>query len=134
MASSQFPDALTMRDWKYGGRSAEERVALATRLRDVGRRSEALLLFEHDPANPFLEAEITWARENGIGFHLANMRSVGVEISPDAWRDCAQVAESRGRFMDARTCYVALEDTAALERINPHLPPSLRVAIPADEN
>ena len=133
MARSNIPHALAMQEYKFGNRSASEKDALAATLRDAGRRAEAILLFEgRGGEHPFLLEERDWACKEGIAFHLTSLRNLGVPIDEDVWRRCATAAESRGRWLDARTCYVALEDREALARIAEHLPESLRIA-PAAE-
>ncbi len=128
MAKSDLPNALRMQDLKYGDAPDAERDATASRLRELGRRSEAVLLFEGRPEHPFLAEEVSWAVSEGAAFHLLGLQTLGVTIPEDAFRQCGEAAEHKGRFMDARTCFVALEDTAALQRINGHLPLSLRIA------
>lgn len=127
MARSDFPNALDMQAYKYGEKPPAQRDALAERLRAAGRRSEAILLFEGRPEHPFLAAEVEWATREGIAFHLLSLRGLGVTIDEDVLRRCAQAACDRGRWMDARTCYVALEDRAGLAAIAEHLPPSLQI-------
>lgn len=128
VAKSDIPNALVMQNLKYGDAPPAERDAVAARLRELGRRSEAVLLFEGRPEHPFLSEEVEWAIGEGAAYHLLSLQSLGVEVPQDAFRRCAAAAEARSRYMDARTCYVALEDTAGLQRINAHLPPSLRIA------
>ncbi len=128
MAKSKIPNALEMRDLKYGDRTDAERDALAITLREADRRSEALLLFEGRPDAPFLREERVWAEEQGAAFHLRSLDLMGVEIPPASWQACAATAERRERWMDARTCYEALGDDEAIAKIAEHLPPSLRPA------
>ena len=128
MAKADIPNALRMQNLKFGDATDAERDAVASRLRELGRRSEAVLLFEGRPEHPFLAEEVTWAVSQGAAYHLLSLQSLGVEVPDDAFRQCGESAERGGRFMDARTCYVALEDTEALQRINGHLPMSLRIA------
>ncbi len=127
VAKSDIPTALEMQDYKYGEQPVAKRDALATRMRAAGRRSEAILLFDGRPEHPFLQEEIQWAAGEGIAFHLMSLRGIGVEIGDDVLRSCAKVARERGRWMDARTCYVALEDRQGLLDIAEHLPASLRI-------
>lgn len=128
MAKSDVPNAFAMQTLKFGEAAPANRDAAAVRLRELGRRSEAVLLFEGRPDHPFLAEEVEWAVSEGAGFHLLSLRGLGMAIPADAWQRCASRAEERARYMDARTCYVALEDTDGLRRINAHLPPSLRIA------
>jgi hypothetical protein len=127
VAKTDIPNALDMQAYKYGDQPPAKRDALAERLRAAGRRSEAILLFDGRPEHPFLQEEIQWAASEGIAFHLMSLRGIGAEISDEILRNCAAVARERGRWMDARTCYVALEDRQGLLEIAEHLPASLRI-------
>ncbi|MDJ0975167.1 MAG: hypothetical protein QNJ98_11950 [Planctomycetota bacterium] len=128
MAKSDIPNGLAMQNLKYGDAAPADRDAVAARLRELGRRSEAVLLYEGRPEHPFLTEEVDWAVKEGAAYHLLSLKNLGVEVPDDAFRRCGSAAEDRGRYMDARTCYVALEDTEALQRINANLPASLRIA------
>ena len=128
MARAKIPSALAMRELKYGGGSEADRDAVAEILRTEGRHGEAILLFEGRPEHPFLQEELRWAAGEGNAFHLLNLQRMGCEVSEDAFRDCARAALDRGRWMDARHCYLALGDDAGLRAIAEHLPPSLRPA------
>lgn len=132
MARSRFPDALKMRTLKYGEASEAECDAVAEALRKDGRRSEALLLYERRPGHPDLAGERDWAVSEGNGFHLLAVARVGGTVDADAWQACAAEAERRGRWMDARHCYLSVGDEAAVRRIAEHLPETLRPA-PAPE-
>ena len=133
MAKVKIPNALKMRELKYGEVSEAEREALALALRAAGRRSEAILLYEHLPEAVFLSEEVDWAVGEGNGFHLLAMQHMGRPISEETLRGCAHAAEQRGRWMDARRCYAALGDEAAVRKIAENLPESMRVPEPTDE-
>lgn len=126
MAKSKIPHALEMRDLKYGGAPDAERDRVAELLRAEGRRAEAILLFEDRPGHPFLREEVRWAVEEGVGFHLLSIQRMGGDVSPEEIRACAKAAEARGRWMEARSCWQALGEGAAVARIADHLPPSLQ--------
>lgn len=132
MAKGRIPDALTMRSYKYGSRSEAEKDALARTLREEGRRSEALLLFDGRPDHPFLEEEQTWAVEEGHAFHLLALIRLGRRVPEEAFRRCARAAEQAGRWMDARSCYAKLGLEAEIRRIAEHLPERLRPAPPEE--
>jgi hypothetical protein len=133
MARGGHPDALRMRTLKYGDPREAERDRVAEALRADGRRSEAVLMYERLPEHPFLDEEQAWAVETGDAFHLLALRRIGRSIPDDAFRACARQAEAAGRWLDARQCYLAVADPAALERIAEHLPTSLRPAAPAED-
>lgn len=126
MAKSRIPNAIAMRSLKYGSASREEREAAAEALRAAGRRPEAILLFEGDGTHPFLVEERDWAAAEGAGFHLLSILRMGAPVEESHLRACAEAAEARGRWMDARSCWLELGDEAAVARIAEHLPPSLR--------
>jgi len=126
MARTPIPDALAMKSLKYGNHTDAERDAVAERLREAGRRSEALLLFQGRPDHPFLAEERRWAIEEGAAFHLLSLRRMGAAVSDDDLRVCARSAEGRGRWMDARLCHAALGDDEGLRRVAPHVPEGLR--------
>ena len=123
---SKIPHALQMRALKYGGGSEAAKDAVAAALLQAGRRSEAILLYEGRPDAPFLRGEVEWAVSEGVAFHLLALARLGVAIDGAAYAACAAAAEAKGRWMDARQCYVALEDAEALARIAEHLPASLQ--------
>ena len=130
MARAKIPTALAMRELKYGEGPEAARDAVAETLRAEGRRSEAVLLFEGRPDDPFLREEALWAVAQGDGYHLLALQRLGREISELEFRDCAAAARDRGRWLDARHCFLALGDEAALREIAEYLPVSCR---PEDE-
>ena len=132
MAASRIPDALEMRELKYGGRSDEEKDRVADALRAAGRRSEALLLYEGRPEHPSLKEEKRWALEEGVSFHLMALRRIGVTVTDEDLRVCALAAERKGRYLDARQCWVALGEDGEVERIAEHLPEGLRPEAPPE--
>lgn len=128
MARTNIPNALKMRQLKYGDVSEAERDAVADQLRAQGRRAEVLLLYERLPDHPALADEARWAVSEGNAFHLLSLQRLGREVSEQELRDCASAAENRARWMDARQCYEALGEVDAVRKIAQHLPPSLRPA------
>ena len=126
MARSSIPDALQMKALKYGNRPDAERDEVAHALREAGRRSEALLLFQGRPDHPFLAEEKRWAVEHGISFHLTSLQRLGVDVTDEDLRVCAQTAERQGRWLDARRCWELLDDEEGLRRVAPHVPEGLR--------
>lgn len=130
---ARIPDALAMRALKYGSRSEAERDRVATALREEGRRSEAVLLFEGRPEHPFLEEERRWAVENGRTFHLMALRRLGKDIAEDDLRAAARKAETTGRWMEARLAWLAVDAEDEVRRIADHLPEALRPAPPPPE-
>jgi hypothetical protein len=129
MASS-IPDALAMKRIKYDPAVPDaERDRWAAVLRAAGRRSEAILLYEGRGDHPSLRQDVDWAVENGASFTLGALRRMGVEISDDKLRACAQSAEAKGRWYDAHRCYDRLGDAEALARVKERLP-GFSLAVP----
>jgi hypothetical protein len=128
MARSKIPNALAMRELKYGDTPDAEKDLKAQELRSVGRRPEAILLFQGRGDHPFLAEEETWAVAEGNGFHLVSLMRLGRDVAEDSLRACAAAAEAKGRWLDARLCYLELSDQAAIRAIAEHLPPSLQPA------
>lgn len=128
MARSKVPNALEMREFKYGTASEAEKDLKAQELRSLGRRAEAILLFEGRGEHPFLAEEETWAVAEGNGFHLVSLIRLGHSVAPERLRDCAASAEGKGRWLDARLCYLEVNDEAAIRKISEHLPTSLQPA------
>lgn len=123
-----MPHALEMRRLKYGAVPDEERDVVADALRAAGRRAEAILLLERRPQHPALEGEIRWAIENGSAFHLLSIRRSGRDVPEEAFRALAAEAERRGRYMDARQAWLAVDAIDEVRRFAEHLPESLRPA------
>lgn len=128
MARSKRPTALEMRELKYGDTPDAEKDRMAERLQAEGRHAEAILLFEGRGDHPALAQAVSWAVSQGNGFHLVSVARLGRPVTPQEFRSCAEAAEGRGRWMDARLCWLELEDEAAVRAIAEHLPQSLRPA------
>lgn len=126
MPPARIPNALEMKTLKYGGRPDAEKDAVASALREAGRRSEALLLFEGRAEHPQLKEEKVWALEEGATFHLLALRRLGVAITAEDFTVCAHSAEKKGRWLDARLSWLELDRPEEIRRIAAHLPPSLR--------
>jgi hypothetical protein len=130
MPKAAIPHALQMRELKYGTSEPAERDRVAQALAGLERRSEAVLLYEGRADHPFLRQQLAWAADHGDAFLLILMRKLGVPVEAATFKACASVAEGKGRWLDARQCYVALGDTESLVRISPNLPAGLAVAAP----
>jgi len=132
MARSRIPNALEMRELKYGDAQDAEKDRAAEELRQLGRRAEAILLFQGRGDHPFLADEARWAVGEGNGFHLLSLARLGRPVAEQEFRACAQAAEQRGRWMEARLCYLEIGDDAAILRIREHLPAALQPDPPAE--
>ena len=126
MARPTIPDALRMRTLKYEESELAERERVAETLRGAKRHTEALLLYEGRASDPSLRHERDRALSEGQSFRLFTLRKLGMEITPAHVRTCAESAERHGRWMDARLCWKDLGNDEAIQRIAPHLPPSLQ--------
>ena len=133
MAKSTIPDALEMTRLKYAaGIPVEAKEKVAAALRAAGRRPEAILLYEGSPDHPALQDDLRWAVSEGASFTLFALRRLGVPISDEQRRACAETAESKGRWYDAHRLYEVLGDAAALERVRAQIP-SFKVAVPENK-
>ncbi len=126
MAKSRIPNAIAMRALKYGSATPQDRESAAQALRAQGRRAEAILLFEGLGGHAFLREERDWAIGEGEGFHLISVKRLGAQVEEKDLRACAAAAEARGRWMDARNCWLELGAEDEVKRIAEHLPGSLR--------
>ena len=133
MARATIPDALEMRRLKYAADvplEAKDRVADA--LRAAGRRSEALLLYDGRADHPSLLEDLAWAVREGASFTLSSLKRMGVPVTDEQLRACAESAEAKGRWYDAYRCYERLADEASLARVRERLP-NFKVAIPENK-
>jgi hypothetical protein len=128
MAKVKIPNAIQMQALKYGDASDADRDAVVEALRTAGRRSEALMLFEHRTDHPGVAQEADWAVSEGNGFHLIAVHRLSGKVTEEQFRACAAKAERTGHWQDARHCYVAIGDHEALGRLAEDLPPSLAQA------
>jgi hypothetical protein len=123
MTNPTFPTALAMRELKYGQDApAAEKDRWAKALREAGRRAEAILLYEGRTDSPALKEDLAWAVREGAAFYLFSLQRMGLAVSAEQFRACAESAESKERWYDARRCWQLLEDQAGLARVAPHLP------------
>jgi hypothetical protein len=123
MAKPTFPTALDMRALKYGKDiPAADKDRWAKALRDAGRRAEAILLYDGRTDSPALKEDLDWAVREGAAFYLFSLQRMGLAVEADRFRACAEAAEAKERWYDARRCWEALKDEAGLARIAPHLP------------
>src|SRR5690349_20303830 len=110
MARRSIPDALEMKRVKYApDTSPEGKDRVAAALRAAGRRSEALLLYEGRPDHPSLQEDLAWAVAEGASFTLSSLKRMGVAITDEQLRACAEHAEAKGRWYDAFRCYERLQ-------------------------
>jgi hypothetical protein len=125
MAASSLPDALLMRELRAGNAPEAERERVAAELRAQGRATQAVLLYEGRAQHPALDAEQARAVREGHVFLLLAMRRLGRSVPDADLRAAAQVASTKGGYLEARLAYQALGDVEAVRALAPHLPPSL---------
>ena len=131
--ASPVPDALEMRVIKYEAvTTVEQRDRTAELLRSLGRRSEAILLYDGRADHPALAEDLRWAIEAGASFTLFSLKRMGVPVTDDHVRACAVAAEAKERWYDAHRCYEALADDAALSRVRERVP-GYKVAVPENK-
>jgi hypothetical protein len=123
MPQPPFPHALEMRRLKYGPDvPVAEKERWATALRAAGRRAEAVLLYEGRTDAAALTDDLDWAVREGAAYYLFSLQRMGLSVAPERFRACAEAAEKKERWHDARRCWQALGDQAGLDRVAPHLP------------
>jgi hypothetical protein len=142
MAAARVPDALEMRELKYASADDARKDTLARQLVAMDRRAEAILLFERRGDHAVVRELVRWAQDHGDAFLLLQARRLGAQVGADAWRACADVAERKERWLDARQCHLALGggspealagSAEALQRIAPNLPACLAPPPPPTE-
>ncbi|MHC4970876.1 MAG: hypothetical protein ACYTG3_00940 [Planctomycetota bacterium] len=118
-----LPDALQLREIKYGARtSTEERRRIARSLAAAGRVAEALDLYllAGDEEG---EAEVRRrAVAEGQPILLLILRRAGRSISRDEWAEAARAAVRAGRWREAYRCFSEAGDEAGLAEIQDKLP------------
>ncbi|HVG93695.1 MAG TPA: hypothetical protein VND21_04555 [Planctomycetota bacterium] len=133
MARPEVPDALAMRRLKYGvDVPPAERDRAAEKLRTLGRRAEAILLYERHADHPSIRDDLTWAVKEGAAFHVFLLKRMGLEVTDASLRSCAEAAEAHSRWYDAHRCWNALKDEAGLARVAERLP-GYKPAVPANK-
>jgi hypothetical protein len=133
MAKPTIPDALEMTRLKYGSDvTPGDRDRVAQALRRAGRRLEAILLYEGRSDHPDLQEDLRWSVSEGASFTLFALRRLGVPITDEHRRACAEAAERKGRWYDAHRLYEVLKDEVSLERVRAQIP-TFKVAVPANK-
>ncbi|MHC4136490.1 MAG: hypothetical protein ACYTDU_00565 [Planctomycetota bacterium] len=118
-----LPDALQLREIKYGSKtSAEERRNVARRLAEAGRFAEAVDLFLLAGDEEGEAEERRRAVAEGHPVLLLMLRRAGKSVSRDEWRQAAQAAARAGRWREAFRCYTEAGDEAGLAEIRDKLP------------
>jgi hypothetical protein len=122
MAES-FPNALEMREIKYGPKtSREERVALARRLEAAGRVAEALDLYLLAGDEAGLASVRARAVREGRPILLLMLARANRAVSSEEWRSAAEAAFAAERWRDAFRAYSEAGDEAGLARVREKIP------------
>jgi len=121
--AQDLPDALAMREVKYGDKTPpERRLKVAKDLIEAGRIYEALdlLLIAKDEAG--VAALRARAAKEGLPVILLMLKRAGQTPAPAEWAAAGEGAFSAGRYRDAFRCYLEAGDEAGLERVREKLP------------
>jgi hypothetical protein len=114
MAAS-LPDALRLRDLKYGTKhSAEARRRMAQQLLDAGRIAEALDLFQLAGDAAGVQTVKDRALKEGRPHVLLTLIRLGHQFSAAEWKAAGQGALGAGRWREAFRCFLEAEDEEGL--------------------
>lgn len=118
-----LPDALRVREVKYGEKSTPEaRSRLAREFQAAGRAAEALDLFllagDDEGAREIQEEAV----REGRPLLLILCQRGGREVTRDEWRKAGEAAYSARRWREAFRCFTAARDDAGLARVREQIP------------
>jgi hypothetical protein len=118
-----LPDALQLREIKYGTKtSAEERSRVARLLAEAGRLAEALDLFLLAGDEKGEAESRRRAVEEGRPVLLLSLRRAGRRIPREEWRQAGAAAARAGRWREAFRCYTEAGDEEGVEAVRDKLP------------
>ena len=119
----QLPNALQLREVKYGEKTTpERRRAVAERLLADGRVAEALdcfLILQDEDSIGRIRA---LAIEEGRPVWLLMIARSERPIGADEWKRTGAAARAAGRLREAWRCYSEAGDEAALDELKAELP------------
>ncbi|MHC4549043.1 MAG: hypothetical protein ACYTEZ_09705 [Planctomycetota bacterium] len=122
MARDQ-PDALELREIKYGPKStAEQRSRAARSLLEAGRVAEALDLFLLAEDEEGVGEIRRRALDEGRPILLLMLQRAGRAIPAAEWRSAGEAASRAGRWREAYRCYTEAGDEAGQATVREHLP------------
>lgn len=117
------PDALAMREIKYGARSdAAQQKAAAAALLEAGRVAEALDLYLLCEDGAGIEAIQKRACAEGRPVWLIMIERIGRAISAADWKACAESAFRDERWREAYRAFLRAGDEAGLARVQEKIP------------
>ena len=121
--AQDLPDALRLREIKYGAKTtSEERTRLAREFLESDRLAEALDLFLIADDEKGVRQIRQIAIENGRPALLLMLVRAEREVTVEEWRTAGQAARRAGRTREAFRCLSMAEDEAALEELRSELP------------
>ena len=118
-----LPDALRLRDLKYGEKhSAAARSQAARQFLEAGRMAEALDLYvlagDEDGVKTIREMAI----KEGRAHVLLSLVRVGHEIGPDDWKRAGEAAFEAHRWREAFRCFSEAGDEDGLAAVRERIP------------
>jgi len=121
--AKELPDALQLRETKYGAKSQPaSQSACARELVAAGRVAEALDLFliagDDDGAADVRKRAVA----EGRPVWLVMLERTGVEITGSEWKACGIAAEAAGRLRESFRAFTRADDEAGIARIHEALP------------
>jgi len=121
--ADDLPDALAMREVKYGEKTPRERrLKVARDLVAAGRIYEALDLFLIAKDEEGVRGLRTRATKEGLPVILLMLRRAGQAPTAAEWSAAGEGAFAAGRYRDAFRCFLEANDAAGLERVRERLP------------
>ena len=121
--AQEMPDALQLREAKYGARmQPTSQSELARRLAAAGRVAEALDLFLIAGDEAGAASIRDRAVQEGRPVWLLMLERSGLAVSSDEWTRCGISAESVGRTREAFRAFTRAEDEAGIARVHETLP------------
>ncbi|MHC4939697.1 MAG: hypothetical protein ACYTHK_12060 [Planctomycetota bacterium] len=118
-----IPDALTMRDVKYGAKTQPaQRAVVAKSLLDSGRVAEALDLYLLAGDDAAVQSIQQRACAEGRPVWLVMIERTGRVISAADWKACGDAAFRKERWREAFRAFTMAGDEAAIARTQEKIP------------
>ncbi|MHC4960216.1 MAG: hypothetical protein ACYTGN_17820 [Planctomycetota bacterium] len=121
--AATLPDALQLRDLKYGEKhSAEARRRMAQRFFEAGRMAEALDLFHLAGDDAGVQAVRDRVLAEGRPHAILSLIRVGLEVTAAEWSQAGHGALAAGRFREAFRCFTEAADEDGLAAVHEKIP------------
>jgi hypothetical protein len=121
--ANALPDALQLREIKYGQKTSDQqRARVAQQLRDAGRFAEALDLYLLAGDEEGVADMERRAAEDGRPILLVMMQRAGREIPAATWAATGRAALAAGRWREAFRAFSEAGDEDGLAEVREHLP------------